>query len=236
MVEIRGVTKNFGALRALGNVSLPFAKGAISAVVGPNASGKTTLLKTILGLVLPDSGAVFLEGKPIGAGDWRYRRSIGYMPQTPRFPENLTLHEVLALVERVRGEAPTRKDELLEAFNLKTFAEKPIGKLSAGTRQKVNAVAAMMFDVPILICDEPTAGLDPVASSRLKDMLQQAREAGVTVILTSHHMAEIEELADAVVFLLEGEIRFSGTTAEICGATGEASLERAVARLMQERI
>lgn len=236
MVEIRGVTKNFGALRALGNVSLPFSKAAISAVVGPNASGKTTLLKTILGLVLPDSGAVLMDGQPIVAGDWRYRRRIGYMPQTPRFPENLTLHEVLLLVERVRGETPTRKEALLEAFSLGPFVEKPIGKLSAGTRQKVNAVAAMMFDVPVLICDEPTAGLDPVASSRLKDLLRQARGAGATVILTSHHMAEIEELADAVVFLLEGEIRFSGTTAEICGITGEATLERAVARLMQERV
>lgn len=235
MVEVRTINKRFGALRVLRSVSLSFAPGSMTAVVGPNASGKTTLMKTLLGLVIPDGGEIRFHGRPVRTGDWAYRRQVGYMPQTPRLPENLSVAEVLALVEQVRGEAPALKQELFERFQLAPFADKPIGKLSGGTRQKVNAVAAMMFDVPVLVCDEPTAGLDPVASSRLKDWLVQARARGKTIILTSHHLADIEELADRIVFLLEGEIRFSGTSAEICAMTGQATLERALAHLMKER-
>lgn len=236
MVEVRQINKRFGALHVLRNVSLDFAPGSMIAVVGPNASGKTTLMKTLLGLVIPDSGEIRFGGRAVHGGEWAYRRQIGYMPQTPRLPENLTVAEVLALVERVRGELPAMKHDLLHRFQLGGFLGAPVGKLSGGTRQKVNAVAALMFDVPVLVCDEPTAGLDPVTSSRLKDWLQQARGQGKTVILTSHHLADIEELADRVVFLLEGEIRFSGTTREICSLTGEATLERALARMMQERV
>lgn len=235
MVEIRKIDKRFGALRVLSDVSVAFAPGSMTAVVGPNASGKTTLMKTLLGLVIADAGEIRFGDRPVGAGDWEYRRLLGYMPQTPRLPENLTVAEVLALVERVRGEVPYAKQALIDRFQLSAFLGKSVGKLSGGTRQKVNAVAALMFDVPVLVCDEPTAGLDPVASSRLKDWLSQERGRGKTVILTSHHLADIEELADRIVFLLEGQIRFMGTTAEICTLTGEATLERALAHLMQER-
>lgn len=236
MVEVRKISKRFGKLHVLKDVSLSFAPGSMTAVVGPNASGKTTLMKTLLGLVIPDRGEIRFDGRPVRAGDWEYRRQVGYMPQTPHLPENLTVAEVLSLVARVRGEAPAMRQQLFERFQLAGFIDKPVGKLSGGTRQKVNAVAAMMFDVPVLVCDEPTAGLDPVASSRLKDWLQQARSRGKTIVLTSHHLADIEELADRIVFLLEGEIRFAGTRAEICAMTGEATLERALAHLMEARV
>jgi Cu-processing system ATP-binding protein len=236
MVEINGLNKHFGKLHVLRDINLSFATGKMTAVVGPNASGKSTLLKTILGLTVPNGGTIRVGDTTIRKGDWEYRRRIGYMPQTPRFPENLTVNEVLALVERVRGEKPAAKQELIDHYQLTEFRDKPVGLLSAGTRQKVNAVAAMMFDVPVFICDEPTASLDPVASSRLKDWLQQACRRGKTVILSSHHIAEVAELADVIVFLLEGQVRFTGSNAEICSLTQEPTLERAIVHLMRERV
>jgi Cu-processing system ATP-binding protein len=165
--------------------------------------------------------------------DPRYRERLGYMPQLPRFPENLTGREVVRLLRDLRSDAMPEDDELFEAFDLAPELDKPVRTLSGGTRQKLNAAVAFMFRPPVLILDEPTAGLDPIASGELKAKILRARQAGATVILTSHVLSELEELVDDVVFLLEGRVEFEGSMRRLRESTGEPRLERAIACLMR---
>ena len=231
MVEITDLRKRFGNLIVLDGINATVDVGQITAVIGPNASGKSTLIKSILGLVKPDSGRVVVNGVILN-GDSDYRRSIGYMPQAARFPENLTGREVLDMLEHLRGPSAELDHELIDAFGLESELDKQIRTLSGGTVQKLNAVTAFLFRPPLLILDEPTAGLDPVASGIVKGKILRSTRAGTSIILTSHVMSELEELSDAVIFLLEGHIEFQGTREELQRLTGQARLEQAVASLM----
>lgn len=233
MVVVERLRKSFGRLEVLKGVSATFAPGKVTAVVGPNASGKTTLMKSILGLVLPDAGTVTIGGES-AANNPGSRRCVGYMPQEPRFPDNLKVTELFDLVQDLRGERPqARLAELIDYFELKEHVDKPLRTLSGGTKQKASAVLTFLFSPRVLLLDEPSAGLDPVASSRLKDRILKERAGGATIILTSHVMSELEELTDEVLFLLEGTIRYRGSLKAIRDVTGERRLERAIAKLMR---
>jgi Cu-processing system ATP-binding protein len=137
------------------------------------------------------------------------------------------------MLKHLRGPSAELDEELLDAFALRSELGKQIRTLSGGTRQKLNAVIAFLFRPPLLILDEPTAGLDPVASGIIKDKIFRSREAGASILLTSHIMSEIEQLADSVVFLLEGRIQFDGPRLELQRLTGQQDVERAIAVLMQ---
>ncbi len=236
MVVVERLSKRFGRLEVLREVSATFAPGRVTAVVGPNASGKTTLMKSILGLVLPDSGTIAIAGQR-AANNPASRRNVGYMPQEPRFPDNLKVSELFDLVQDLRGERPKEKlQELIDYFELRPHLNKPLRTLSGGTKQKASAVLTFLFSPQVLLLDEPSAGLDPVASSRLKDRILTERANGATIILTSHVMSELEELTDEVLFLLEGTIRYRGGLHAIREMTGEKRLERAIARLMRGEV
>ncbi len=234
-VTIRGLAKRFGKLQVLNGIDLSLHSGDIAAVVGPNAAGKSTLIKCLLGLVRPDAGTMSVDGHAIGA-DWTIRAGIGYMPQHPSFPENLTGREVLRLLDDLRGATAERDEELLEAFHLESELDKQVRVLSGGTRQKLSAVVAFRYQPRLLILDEPSAGLDPLASGILKDKIRQAPSDGATVLLTSHIMGEIEELTDRLVYFVDGSIHFDGTLDDLWAETGERRLEPAVARLMKARV
>ncbi|MEP7344928.1 MAG: ABC transporter ATP-binding protein [Gemmatimonadaceae bacterium] len=232
MIEVRGVAKSYGPLKVLLGVDLDIAPAQITAIVGPNASGKTTINKIVLGLVRPDAGTVRFDGVVVNATS-AYRRRIGYMPQAARFPENLCAHDVLAMLTDLRGSGASRDEELLQLFELQAIMRAPLRTLSGGMRQRVNAAIAFLFAPDLLILDEPTAGLDPISSSTLKDKMLRDRANGRTFIITSHVMSELQELSDRIVFLLDGHIRFSGSQQALKEMTGEATLERAIASLMQ---
>jgi Cu-processing system ATP-binding protein len=234
MIEINALKKRFGPREVLRGLDARIESGRVTAIVGPNGAGKTTLIKCLLGLTRPDAGSIEIDGRRLN-GDWTYRSKIGYMPQAARFPENLTAREVIRMHKDLRGNPDALDEGLLHAFSFTDDLDKPIRTLSGGTRQKVSAVIAFLFRPSILILDEPTAGLDPIASSRLKDKIIEAKEAGKTVILTSHIMSEIEELSDHIIFLLEGKICFEGPRDEIKAVTGEERLERAIAALLEHR-
>ena len=233
-VTAHALRKTFGRLHALQGVDLALHPGRVTALVGPNASGKSTLIKCILGLVRPDTGRVEVLGERVGA-EPHYRRHIGYMPQAAAFPENLTGHEVLALLADLRASETPDDEDLRERLGLAdaTLAQ-PVRVLSGGTRQRLNALVALRFRAPILILDEPTASLDPVTSAALKDLVRARAGAEAAILLTSHVMAEVEELADDLVYFVEGRVRFHGTLDELRLRTGERRVERAVARLVQE--
>lgn len=231
---IERLRKSFGSLPVLEGIDLQFGPGQTTAVIGPNGAGKTTLIKCILGLVKPSAGDVRVRGKSVLEGH-RYRRHIGYMPQAPAFPDGLSGREIINLLQTFRGVSGGGERALIARFGLGAQLEKPVRTLSGGTRQKLSAVLAFLFEPPILILDEPTAGLDPVSSASLKDHLRERAEAGATVLLTSHVMADLEELCDRVVFLMDGLIRFDGSLDDIRNRTGEGRLERAIASLLQRR-
>lgn len=281
MIRIRDLNKNYGALQALASVSAEFGPGRITAVLGPNGAGKTTLIKSILGLVKPDTGTITVDGIRVN-GESRYREMIGYMPQLARYPENLTVTEIVDMIRDIRksatgagnensgndskvttedsrsnagpenaggsdgkagrnGKAPTgqRLDgqgdtdlELWQRFGLDSEKNKPFRTLSGGNRQKVSAVLAFLFRPRVLFLDEPTTGLDPVSSSILKDKILAERDRGTTIILTSHIMSEVQELADQVVYLLEGKIHFERSVSGLLDETGQPTLERAIAVML----
>jgi Cu-processing system ATP-binding protein len=235
MIKIDKLSKRFGKLQVLDALDLEMERGTTTAILGPNGAGKTTLVKSILGLVLPESGTITVAGERLD-GSPDYRRRVGYMPQIARYPENLTAREILRMITDLRGDPSEVDDSLLHDLRVEGELDKPFRTLSGGNRQKVSAVLAFLFRPEILFLDEPTAGLDPVSSSLLKDRILAEKKAGRTIVLTSHVMSEVQELADNVVYLLEGRIHFRESVESLIGSTGEANLERAIARRITARV
>ena len=233
MIRITGLTKRFGELHVLRGLDLEIADGRVTAIVGPNGAGKTTLMKTILGLTRSDGGAIVVDGERVD-DDPMYRTRLGYMPQIARFPENLSAAELIAMLRDLRGNDASLDDDLFARFTLDDQLWKPLRTLSGGTRQKVNAVLAFLFRPEFLVLDEPTAGLDPVSSGVLKEKIAEVREAGRTVIVTSHILSELDAIADDIAFLVDGRLRYSGSIHDLKLATRQLDLERAVAHVMTE--
>lgn len=232
MITIKNLYKNYGKLSVLSDVNLAIEPGVVTAILGPNGAGKTTLIKSVLGLVKPDAGVIKVGETTIN-GDASYRKWIGYMPQLARYPENLTVKEIIEMIRDIRQFKGTEDQSLIHEFSLDKEWNKPFKTLSGGNRQKVSAVLAFLFDPPVLFLDEPTAGLDPISSSKLKDKIHTAKESGKTIILTSHVLSEVQELADHVVYLLDGQIRFEEKVGTLLNQTGQLTLERAIATIIQ---
>ena len=233
MIRITELTKRFGSLHVLRGLDLEIAAGRVTAILGPNGAGKTTLMKTILGLTRSDGGRILVDGERV-SDEPAYRSHIGYMPQIARFPENLSAAELIAMLRDLRGADATIDDDLIARFRLDDQLRKPLRTLSGGTRQKVNAVLAFLFKPDLLVLDEPTAGLDPVSNGILKDKISEVRDAGRTVIVTSHVLSELDALADDIVFLVDGQLRYTGSVHDLKIATRQLSLERAIAHVMVE--
>lgn len=233
MIEIKELYKKFGKNEVLKGLDLTINEGGIFAVLGPNGSGKTTLIKSILGMVIPQSGTISLNGKTIKK-DWSYRKDIDYLPQIANFPNNLSVKELIKMIKDLRANNTDKDLELIELFKLGPFLDKKLGNLSGGTKQKVNLVLTFMFDSPLVILDEPTTGLDPISLIRLKDLINKEKAKGKTILVTSHIMSFVEEIADEIVFLLEGVIYFKGTTQELKTKTNQPDFEHAIASILTD--
>lgn len=232
MIQVKDLHKKFGPQVVLNGLDLDVNDQGIIAVLGPNGSGKTTLIKSILGMVVPDKGQIKIEGDSV-LKRWDYRQNIDYLPQIANFPGNLKVMELITMIKDLRGK-PSRDQELIEFFKLQPYLDKKLNKLSGGTKQKVNLVLCFMFDSPLIILDEPTSGLDPISLLHLRDLIQQEKEKGKTILITSHIMNFVEEVADRIVFLLEGKIYFDGTVSELKTNTGQMDFEHAIATLLSE--
>lgn len=229
MIAIKGIEKSFGKLQILKGINLDLEKGKVYGFLGPNGSGKTTLLKCILGLVKPDEGEISINGSSV-INDWKYRENIGYMPQIAQFPENLKVFELFKMIKDVRKQ---KKDtvELVHYFGLDDSLEKKLKNLSGGMKQKVNAILTLMFDPAILILDEPSVGLDPISHIKLKELILAEREKGKTVLLTTHILSDVEELADEIIFLMDGKIFFKGTKEDLLLSQDEIRIDKAIAKM-----
>jgi Cu-processing system ATP-binding protein len=232
MIRVEGLKKSFGKLIVLDNLDLKIEKGGIFVILGPNGSGKTTLIKGVLGMVVPDAGTIAIDDTNI-LKEWAYRGNIDYLPQIANFPTNLTVSELLKLVKELRDK-PTREQELITLFGLEPFLDKKLGHLSGGTKQKVNIVLTFMFNSNLVILDEPTSGLDPIALLRLKELIRGEKKAGKTILITTHIMSFVEEMADEIVFLLDGKIYFKGTVQELQQQTEQKDLEHAIANILEK--
>ena len=232
MIEVRKLHKKYGPVEVLKGIDITFEKGEITAILGPNGSGKTTLMKSILGMVIPQSGEVIIDNEPI-LGHWMYRNKISYVPQIANFPGNLKVLELIQMIRDIRPGAQNHT-RLIDTFKLQPFLNKKLAALSGGTRQKVNLVLALMFDAPIIFLDEPMAGLDPVALIILKRLIAEEKAKGKTILLTTHIISLVEEIADKVAFLLDGTVYFYGPVAELKDKTKQPDLEQAIAAILKE--
>lgn len=235
MIAVHNLTKAFGSLKALDGVSVRCERGECIALIGPNGSGKTTLIKCILGMVVPGGGELLFDGQNI-ANDWKYRRKIGYMPQSGRFPENMTMRQVFMMMKDLRKEdAANLDEELIDSFGLQALMEKRMRTLSGGTRQKVGAALAFLFNPDVMILDEPTAGLDPLSSEILKEKIRKEKAEGKLILITSHILSDLDEVVTEVIYLQDGKLKFHKTVAQLRSDTDETKLSKAIAVVMRNQ-
>jgi Cu-processing system ATP-binding protein len=227
---VKEIYKSYGKFPVLKGVDLELKPGSITAVLGPNGSGKTTLIKCILGMVISQKGELLEDGKNL-LHNWQYRKDIGYLPQIARFPENLKVRELVNMIRDIRNQ-PAETEKLVSMFGLGPFMNTSLRNLSGGTRQKVNILIAFMFDSKYFILDEPTVGLDPLALIRFKGMLREEKSKGKAIMMTTHIVHLVEELADEVVFLLEGKVYFKGDVKTLKEKHNGGNLEEAIANIL----
>jgi Cu-processing system ATP-binding protein len=233
MISIQHLRKRFKKLPALNDISAELRSGQVIALIGPNGSGKTTLIKCILGLVRPGSGTIYVNDIPVNEGV-QYRKDIGYMPQIGRYPDNLTAGQLFSMIRNIRQDTTKIDEELYYKFKLDTISDKSMKTLSGGTRQKVSAGLAFLFDPPILILDEPTAGLDPVSSEVLKSKILAEKEKGKLIIITSHILSDLDEITTDIMYLQDGKLAFYKPLHELQLETGEQKLGKAIACMIKK--
>lgn len=221
-------------MRALDNITLELKDGRSYALIGPNGSGKTTLIKSVLGLVVPTSGDIMFNGKKI-AGDQSYRKLIGYMPQIGRYPENMRIGQLIEMMKEIRNHEGQLNESLLAEFGLYRIYDKRLHALSGGTRQKVSAALAFLFNAPVMILDEPTAGLDPVSVEILKEKILQEKQKGKLLIITSHILSDLDEFSSDAIYICDGKVQYNDTIANLKNETGENRLGRAIATIMSQK-
>jgi Cu-processing system ATP-binding protein len=231
MIRIESINKRFKKLHALNGINAHFNKGQVISLIGPNGSGKTTLIKSILGLVKPDSGRIFFNDEAISQ-NVEYRKNIGYMPQIGRYPDNMKIGQLFKMIKNIRAEKEW-DEELYYRFRLDTILDKSMKALSGGTRQKVSAALAFLFNPDVLILDEPTAGLDPISSEILKDKILSEKEKGKLILITSHVLSDLEDLTTDVMYMQDGKILFSKSMSELKQETGEEKFGKAIAWMMK---
>lgn len=235
MIKIENINKRFKRLHALKDINVKMNKGQVISLIGPNGSGKTTLIKTVLGLVKPENGRIYFNDVAID-GDVDYRKNIGYMPQIGRYPDNMKIGQLFSMIKNIRSKENKLDEELYFKFRLDTILDKPMRSLSGGTRQKVSAALAFLFDAEVLILDEPTAGLDPLSAEILKEKIIAEKRKGKLILITSHVLSDLEELTTDVIYLQDGEMQFYRTLKDIQVETGESKLGKAIAWLMKNGI
>ena len=173
--------------------------------------------------------------KPSILGEYIYRENIGYMPQIGRYPDNMTIGQIIDMIKKIRNSNHDLDEDLLNAFELEKMFDKQMRTLSGGTTQKVSAVLAFLFNPEVLILDEPTAGLDPLASEILKEKIIKEKEKGKLILITSHLLSELDDLITEIIFMQEGKVHFHQKVEELKTTTGEEKISKAIAKILKNK-
>lgn len=206
MIHVENLTKRFGRFTAVEDVSIHIRPGEVFAFLGPNGSGKTTTMKTIVGLNLATHGRVTVAGTDVQTRSNLARRMVSYLPQRVMFPENLRTREVLRFYARLREIPDAKWKAALERAHFDGFGDKFVGELSGGMIQRLGLAVVAMPDAPVLILDEPTANLDPQGVKRFRDFVLEQKAEGKTIVFSTHLLAEVELLADRVGIFVNGRL------------------------------
>ncbi|MFC4479426.1 ABC transporter ATP-binding protein [Flavobacterium chungangensis] len=234
MITLKNINKKFGKLKVLQDVNLEFKAGECIALIGPNGCGKTTLIKSILGMVLPDNGDILLNNESV-LKKFDYRNKIGYMPQIGRYPDNMTIAQIIDMIKQIRNSKNELDEDLIKAFKLDKMSDKQMRTLSGGTTQKVSATLAFLFNPDVLILDEPTAGLDPLAAEILKEKIIKERNKGKLILITSHLLSELDDMITQIIFMQDGKVHFHKTIKDLLESTGEAKISKSIATILKEK-
>lgn len=218
-IDIQGVSKSYGSIRALDSLSLRVESGTIHGFLGPNGAGKTTTIKILMGLLRPDRGSIKILGRDVAEEGHRLRTQVGYMPELPRFPSHLTGEELLDIYGRMYGLSPQRRTEhipeLLEMVGLEGRGRDKIEEYSKGMQQRIGIAQALVGDPQLLIMDEPSLGLDPGGMVEVRELIRTQAGRDVTVFMSSHLLHEVEQVCSHVTIINKGQAVATGTLEEI---------------------
>lgn len=214
-VELRDVSKHYGRIEAVRGVSFDLPAGETIALVGHNGAGKTTLLKLMLGLIRPTAGTVQVLGEAPARGEFEARRRLGYLPENVAFNPALTGREILSFYARLKREPTAPTLRLLEKVGLEGASHRRVGTYSKGMRQRLGLAQALIGEPQLLLLDEPTTGLDPALRLGFYEIVQELRDRGATVVLSSHALTELEERADRVIIMNRGTMVADGSLDEL---------------------
>ena len=233
VIELAHITKSFGPVKAVEDVSFSLEKGEFFGLLGPNGAGKTTSLRILLDIFKPDAGSVAVLGGPMSESK---KDRIGYMPEERGLYQDIPLERCLAYLGSLKGMKPaevkSRADTYLERFDLTAYRNKKVKELSKGMQQKAQVIATLLHQPELLIVDEPFSGLDPVNTQMVMELLREQHAQGVTIILCSHQMHQVEELCERIVLIDHGKVMLYGGLADIRRQfSGNAVLVRTPAEL-----
>jgi Cu-processing system ATP-binding protein len=214
-VSVKGVEKSFRAVRALRNVSFDLCPGRLTALVGHNGAGKTTLIKLMLGLIRADRGEIRVLNEDPAAGEFSARRQLGYLPENVAFNAALTGRETLTFYARLKQIKPITAWALLDRVGLMDAADRRVGTYSKGMRQRLGLAQALLGRPRVLLLDEPTTGLDPALRQTFYEILNELRDDGATVLISSHALNELEDRAEHVLIMNRGVLVAQGTLTEL---------------------
>ncbi len=223
MIEAHGLTKRYGPMTAIEDVSFSVADGEILGFIGPNGAGKTTTMRILTGYLPASDGRAIVAGHDVFEQPLKVKNAVGYLPETPPLYRELTVGQYLGFVAELRGVARSQRlrriGEVMEKVGLTGWERRILGSLSKGYRQRVGLAQAMVHDPPVLILDEPTSGLDPAQVAGVRELI--ARLAGErTVILSTHILREVEALCSRVVVIDQGRVAARGSLEEVCAMAG----------------
>jgi ABC-2 type transport system ATP-binding protein len=232
-VELNNIYKSFGPVKAVDGVTFSVEKGEIFGLLGPNGAGKTTSIRILLDIFKPDSGSVSIMGGPI---DEKKKDCIGYMPEERGLYQDINLERCLIYLASLKGvnqaEARHRMGEYLERFDLAAYRTKKIKELSKGMQQKAQIIATLLHQPDLLIIDEPFGGLDPINTQMVKDLLREQHQKGVTILMCTHQMHQVEELCERLVLIDHGKVVLYGSLGDIQRQfAGNAILVRAIGEI-----
>ncbi len=231
VLRVEKIGKDFGAVRAVDEVSLEVRAGEVVGLLGPNGAGKTTILRMLSGLITPTRGRALVGGVDVAKEPLAARRKLGFMTASTGLYERLTVREVL----RTFGALHAMSDEALDArvevlaseLNLSPFIDRRCGSLSSGQKQRASIARAVVHDPEAYVLDEPTAALDPLASAAILELVQRVKERGKAVLFSTHRMEEAEFLCDRLYFLAHGKVAAEGTPKELIQSSGKGGLTAA---------